>query len=318
MCGAIYSTALLSEGVRERRDPARGGRPPAHRRAGPALRPPRPRPDRRGRYADVVVFDPDRVGYEPSESATTSPAVRGASTPRPPASARARQRRRRRRRRGRSPARSPARCSARAATPRPSHLDAYELDRLISRENDRGGQVPQPGHLRDRHRRDLLDHGVGPGAHVHDVGHLQLRARRRRVRHRVPLLPAEHRLGMPIVPRSSSRCSSSRRCSGSLLDRILLRRLAKAPVYARIVGTIGLLGRAARARSQWLVDTSATTCSSSSFRATNAATPGVHVPGHRPDPARGRTTRSPASSSTPTRSRCSIVAALAAVAARGS
>src|SRR6202165_4443879 len=28
---------------------------------------------------------------------------------------------------------------------------------------------------------------------------------------------------------------------GLLLDRILLRRLAKAPVYARIVGTIGLL-----------------------------------------------------------------------------
>src|SRR3954451_5595663 len=39
---------------------------------------------------------------------------------------------------------------------------------------------------------------------------------------------------------------------GLLLDRILLRRLAKAPIYARIVGTIGLLV-ALPALVQWLV-----------------------------------------------------------------
>ena len=36
---------------------------------------------------------------------------------------------------------------------------------------------------------------------------------------------------------------------GLLLDRMLLRRLAKAPVYARIVGTIGLLVALPNARA---------------------------------------------------------------------
>ena len=57
----------------------------------------------------------------------------------------------------------------------------------------RDERVLEPRLLRPGHRRDLLDHGVGTRADLHDVGHLQLRARRSGVRHRVSLLPAEHR-----------------------------------------------------------------------------------------------------------------------------
>src|ERR1700682_1348250 len=47
-------------------------------------------------------------------------------------------------------------------------------------------------------------------------------------------------LGMPIVPALLISAFVFAPLLGLLLDRILLRRLAKAPVYARIVATIGL------------------------------------------------------------------------------
>jgi ABC-type branched-subunit amino acid transport system ATPase component/branched-subunit amino acid ABC-type transport system permease component len=47
--------------------------------------------------------------------------------------------------------------------------------------------------------------------------------------------------GLPIVPSVILVAFIYTPLLGLLLDRILLRRLAKAPVYARIVGTIGLL-----------------------------------------------------------------------------
>src|SRR5919108_271528 len=47
--------------------------------------------------------------------------------------------------------------------------------------------------------------------------------------------------GLPIVPSVVIVALIYTPLLGLLLDRILLRRLAKAPVYARIVGTIGLL-----------------------------------------------------------------------------
>ena len=61
-------------------------------------------------------------------------------------------------------------------------------------------------------------------------------------------------LGMPIVPSLIISVFMFAPLLGLLLDRILLRRLAKAPVYARIVGTIGLLV-ALPALVQWLVVT---------------------------------------------------------------
>ena len=48
-------------------------------------------------------------------------------------------------------------------------------------------------------------------------------------------------LGIPIVPAAILTVFGFAPLMGLVLDRILLRRLATAPVYARIVGTIGLL-----------------------------------------------------------------------------
>ena len=59
-------------------------------------------------------------------------------------------------------------------------------------------------------------------------------------------------LDVPIVPSIIICVFIFAPLLGLLLDRILLRRLAKAPVYARIVGTIGLLV-ALPALIQWLV-----------------------------------------------------------------
>src|SRR3954451_23163101 len=58
-------------------------------------------------------------------------------------------------------------------------------------------------------------------------------------------------LGVPIVPALIIAVFIFAQLLGLLLDRILLRRLATAPVYARIVGTIGLLV-ALPALIQWL------------------------------------------------------------------
>ena len=61
-------------------------------------------------------------------------------------------------------------------------------------------------------------------------------------------------LGWPIVPAAIVAILVFAPLLGLLLDRILLRRLADAPVYARIVGTIGLLV-ALPALVLWLVET---------------------------------------------------------------
>ena len=60
-------------------------------------------------------------------------------------------------------------------------------------------------------------------------------------------------LDVPIVPSVVICVFIFAPLLGLLLDRILLRRLAKAPVYARIVGTIGLLV-ALPAFIQWIVE----------------------------------------------------------------
>src|SRR5262245_50373383 len=61
-------------------------------------------------------------------------------------------------------------------------------------------------------------------------------------------------LGWPIVVSAIVAILVFAPLLGLLLDRILLRRLADAPVYARIVGTIGLLV-ALPALILWLVET---------------------------------------------------------------
>jgi ABC-type branched-subunit amino acid transport system ATPase component/branched-subunit amino acid ABC-type transport system permease component len=65
---------------------------------------------------------------------------------------------------------------------------------------------------------------------------------------------ADGGLGWPIVPSAIVAVLVFAPLLGLLLDRILFRRLADAPVYARIVGTIGLLV-AFPALVLWLVDT---------------------------------------------------------------
>src|SRR2546421_943376 len=67
---------------------------------------------------------------------------------------------------------------------------------------------------------------------------------------------------------------------GLLLDRMLLRRLAEAPVYARIVGTIGLLVALPKL-VLWLVETVANSVLELGLP-TN--TPGFHPPGLGPAP----------------------------------
>ena len=47
--------------------------------------------------------------------------------------------------------------------------------------------------------------------------------------------------GVPVVPAAILSVVVFAPLLGLALDRILLRRLATAPVYARIVGTVGLL-----------------------------------------------------------------------------
>ena len=58
---------------------------------------------------------------------------------------------------------------------------------------------------------------------------------------------------MPIVPALILSVFIFAPLLGLLLDKVLLRSLAKAPIYARIIGTIGLLV-ALPAMAQWLVE----------------------------------------------------------------
>jgi branched-subunit amino acid ABC-type transport system permease component len=91
-------------------------------------------------------------------------------------------------------------------------------------------------------------------------------------------------LGVPIVPSLIIAVFVFAPLLGLLLDRILLRRLAMAPVYARIVGTIGLLV-ALPALIQWLVISVGNGVLDLGFEGNQAVNEGVHVPGV------GRTTR---------------------------
>ena len=85
-------------------------------------------------------------------------------------------------------------------------------------------------------------------------------------------------LGVPIVPALIISAFLFAPLLGLLLDRILLRRLAKAPVYARIVGTIGLLV-ALPNLVQWLVVSVGNDVLDLGFKGSNAVTSGVPVPG---------------------------------------
>src|SRR6516165_11070562 len=85
-------------------------------------------------------------------------------------------------------------------------------------------------------------------------------------------------LGVPIVPALVICVLIFAPLMGLLLDRILLRRLAKAPIYARIVGTIGLLV-ALPALVQWLVVSVGNDVLDLGFQGNDAITQGVPVPG---------------------------------------
>src|SRR5581483_7808597 len=90
-------------------------------------------------------------------------------------------------------------------------------------------------------------------------------------------------LGVPIVPSVIICAFIFAPLLGLLLDRIILRRLAKAPVYARIVGTIGLL-TALPALMQWLVVTIGNDIADLGLVGNEATTNGVPVPGVGPTP----------------------------------
>ena len=90
-------------------------------------------------------------------------------------------------------------------------------------------------------------------------------------------------LGVPIVPSIIICAFIFAPLLGICLDRILLRRLAKAPVYARIVGTIGLL-IALPAFMQWLVVTVGNSVFDLGLAGNQAIIAGVPVPGVGPTP----------------------------------
>jgi branched-subunit amino acid ABC-type transport system permease component/ABC-type branched-subunit amino acid transport system ATPase component len=91
-------------------------------------------------------------------------------------------------------------------------------------------------------------------------------------------------LGVPIVPALVICVFVFAPLLGLLLDRILLRRLAKAPIYARIVGTIGLLV-ALPALVQWLVISLGNGVLDLGFRGNEAINEGAAVPGAWSTPA---------------------------------
>src|SRR3954463_8845406 len=85
-------------------------------------------------------------------------------------------------------------------------------------------------------------------------------------------------LGVPIAPALIICVFIFAPLLGLLLDRILLRRLAKAPIYARIVGTIGLLV-ALPALAQWLVIALGNGALHLGLEGNEAVNEGLHVPG---------------------------------------
>jgi ABC-type branched-subunit amino acid transport system ATPase component/branched-subunit amino acid ABC-type transport system permease component len=89
--------------------------------------------------------------------------------------------------------------------------------------------------------------------------------------------------GLPILPSVILVAFIYTPLLGLLLDRILLRRLAKAPVYARIVGTIGLLV-ALPNLVMWLVVTVGNDVLDLGLAGNQAAANGLSVPGVGPTP----------------------------------
>jgi ABC-type branched-subunit amino acid transport system ATPase component/branched-subunit amino acid ABC-type transport system permease component len=90
--------------------------------------------------------------------------------------------------------------------------------------------------------------------------------------------------GMPIVPALVLSVFIFAPLLGLALDRLLLRRLASAPVYAKIVGTIGLL-IALPALVQWLVIDVAQSALGWDVIGNNELTNGSTAPGIGPTPA---------------------------------
>jgi ABC-type branched-subunit amino acid transport system ATPase component/branched-subunit amino acid ABC-type transport system permease component len=90
--------------------------------------------------------------------------------------------------------------------------------------------------------------------------------------------------GLPIAPSVIIVVFVFTPLLGLLLDRVLLRRLAQAPVYARIVGTIGLLV-ALPNLVQWLVVTVGNGVFDLGLAGNDAATNGLRAPGIGPTPA---------------------------------
>jgi branched-subunit amino acid ABC-type transport system permease component len=90
--------------------------------------------------------------------------------------------------------------------------------------------------------------------------------------------------GIPIVPAVIISVLVFAPLLGLALDYVLLRRLAKAPVYAQIVGTIGLLV-ALPALALWLVETLGNTVLNLDLPSINAGDAGVSGPGIGPVPA---------------------------------
>ena len=91
-------------------------------------------------------------------------------------------------------------------------------------------------------------------------------------------------LGMPIVPSVVIAAFIFAPLLGLLLDRLLLRRLAKAPVYAKIVGTIGLLVVLPNL-VQWLVVTVGNDTLNLDLAGNQATINGEPVAGVGPTPA---------------------------------
>ncbi len=91
--------------------------------------------------------------------------------------------------------------------------------------------------------------------------------------------------GMPIVPAAILSVLIFAPLMGLALDAILLRRLASAPIYARIVGTIGLLV-ALPNLALWLVETLGDDVLKLGMpKVTDLAGSGGHAPGLGPDPS---------------------------------
>jgi ABC-type branched-subunit amino acid transport system ATPase component/branched-subunit amino acid ABC-type transport system permease component len=91
-------------------------------------------------------------------------------------------------------------------------------------------------------------------------------------------------LGVPIVPAAGLSVFVFAPLMGLALDRLLLRRLAAAPVYARIVGTIGLVVMLP-ALAQWVFVTLGMKVFHFDLAGNVASESGVPVPGIGPHPA---------------------------------